>query len=244
MCPLPDVELKHYEEMIRTFQEKAYRVIGFAHKTLDQIPADFEASRTSVESGMIFDGFAAIADPLRKEVFEAVRNCRDAGIDIKMLTGDNIVTASAIARELQLLGDDHIAVEARDINDISDKELAAMLPKIRVIARSTPVIKMRVVKLLKELGAVVAVTGDQLFRFRFGKFRLFLKNCNVPVKKGLPPQSFTKSATVFAQLGRKNARLPGSPKCSLMAAYFLSKSMVPIPAVFINRVSFCCRFSW
>ena len=189
MCPLPDVELKHYEEMIRTFQEKAYRVIGFAHKTLDQIPADFEASRTSVESGMIFDGFAAIADPLRKEVFEAVRNCRDAGIDIKMLTGDNIVTASAIARELQLLGDDHIAVEARDINDISDKELAAMLPKIRVIARSTPVIKMRVVKLLKELGAVVAVTGDGI------NDAPAIKNADIGLAMGISGTEVSKEAS-------------------------------------------------
>ncbi len=189
MCPLPDADLKHYEEMIRVFQEKAYRVIGFAHKTLDKIPNDFEAARCAVESGMTFDGFAAIADPLRKEVFEAVRNCRDAGIDIKMLTGDNIVTASAIARELQLLGDDHIAVEARDINDISDKELAALLPKIRVIARSTPVIKMRVVKLLKELGSVVAVTGDGI------NDAPAIKNADIGLAMGISGTEVSKEAS-------------------------------------------------
>ena len=58
------------------------------------------------------------------------------------------------------------------------------------------------------------------------------------VRKGLPPRSFTKSATVLAQLGRRKARLPGSPKCSLMAVNLPSKSIWPIPAVFISRVSF------
>ena len=59
----------------------------------------------------------------------------------------------------------------------------------------------------------------------------------------MPPRSFTKSATVLAQLGRRNARLPGSPKCILMATYFSLKSISPMPAVFISRVSFCCKFS-
>lgn len=159
MCSLSDGELREAEARITEFQERARRVIAFAHR---EIPAseDYDKEREMIESGMTFDGFAAIADPLRADVFEAVERCRGAGIEVKVLTGDNITTAAAIAVELGLLGDGHYAVEARELESLSDGELAERLPEIRVIVRSTPSIKMRVVKTLKALGSVVAVTGD------------------------------------------------------------------------------------
>lgn len=97
----------------------------------------------------MFDGFVAIVDPLREDVPGAVERCRKAGIELKMLTGDNIVTATAIANELGILDERHIAVEARQIEEMSDEELSREIGRIRVIARSTPVIKMRVVNALK-----------------------------------------------------------------------------------------------
>ena len=109
---------------------------------------------------MVYDGFVAITDPLREDVFAAVKHCRSAGIDLKMLTGDNIVTATAIANDLGILDNGHIAVEAGRLEKATDEELAQMLPGIRVIARSTPAVKMRVVNALKKMGNVVAVTGD------------------------------------------------------------------------------------
>ena len=109
---------------------------------------------------MNFDGFTAIADPLRKEVYAAAEQCREAGIAIKMLTGDNIITARAIAGEIGLLDNGMTAVEARELEDLSDAEFSKRLDFISVIARSTPTVKMRVVQLLKEQGKVVAVTGD------------------------------------------------------------------------------------
>ena len=98
---------------------------------------------------MIFDGFVAITDPLRQDVYEAVNKCRSAGIDLKILTGDNIVTAEAIANELGILDADHISVEAHEIEELSDEELREKIPQIRVIARSTPSVKMRVVRALR-----------------------------------------------------------------------------------------------
>ena len=188
MCVLPDDRRAEIEAAIRGYQEKACRVIGFAHKTQPAV-ADFEAERADIESGMTFDGFAAITDPLREDVYDAVARCRKAGIECKMLTGDNIVTASAIARELDLLDDDHIAVEAREIEDLPDEELAALLPKIRVIARSTPGIKMRVVNTLKALGNVVAVTGDGI------NDAPALKNADVGVAMGITGTEVSKQAS-------------------------------------------------
>ncbi len=121
---------------------------------------NYACRRDEIEREMAFDGFAVISDPLRSDVPEAVERCRNAGIDLKILTGDNIVTASAIASELKLLDDSHIAAEAGDLEKMSDREFAAALSGIRVIARSTPLVKMRVVNTLKSQGNVVAVTGD------------------------------------------------------------------------------------
>ena len=189
MCPMTEEERRKYKEQIISFQGKAFRVIGFAHKNIDVCPEDFEKDRKQIESELIFDGFTAIADPLRKEVFDAVYSCRQAGIDIKMLTGDNIVTATAIANELNLLDAFHIALEAKDIDALDDRGLKELLPKIRVIARSTPVIKMRVVKALKEIGSVVAVTGDGI------NDAPAIKNADIGLAMGISGTEVSKEAS-------------------------------------------------
>lgn len=188
MCSVSPEEKEKFAAQIMAFQEKACRVIGFAHKDTDECP-DFETGRADLESGLTFDGFTAIADPLRKEVYDAVRRCRQAGIDIKMLTGDNIVTAKAIANDLGLLDGDHIALEAKDIDNLSDRELRELLPKIRVIARSTPVIKMRVVKTLKAMDCVVAVTGDGI------NDAPAIKNADIGLAMGISGTEVSKEAS-------------------------------------------------
>lgn len=188
MCSVSEEEKEKYAAQITAFQEKACRVIGFAHKEIKECP-DFETGRKELESGLTFDGFTAIADPLRKEVYDAVRRCRQAGIDIKMLTGDNIVTAKAIANDLGLLDKDHIALEAKDIDELNDQELRELLPKIRVIARSTPVIKMRVVKTLKAMDCVVAVTGDGI------NDAPAIKNADIGLAMGISGTEVSKEAS-------------------------------------------------
>jgi len=188
MCSISAEEKVKYTAQIVAFQEKAFRVIGFAHKAMSG-NVDFENGRADVESALTFDGFTAIADPLRKEVYDAVRQCRQAGIDIKMLTGDNIVTATAIANDLGLLDKDHVALEAKDINALSDDELKELLPKIRVIARSTPVIKMRVVKTLKAMDCVVAVTGDGI------NDAPAIKNADIGLAMGISGTEVSKEAS-------------------------------------------------
>jgi Ca2+-transporting ATPase len=158
LCSISDEERAAAEREIIKFQEQAARVIAFAHKTEDG-PFNFD-DRISVESGLTFDGFAAISDPLRVDVYNAVKECRRAGIELKMLTGDNIITATAIAGQLKILDGGGTAVEAAEIENLPDEEFLEQLKNIRVIARSTPIVKMRVVKALKAAGNVVAVTGD------------------------------------------------------------------------------------
>lgn len=190
MCGMTAQEKSDVEKDIMRAQERAMRVIAFAHKELHSMQDyEEESAHQTLESGMVFDGFTAISDPLRTDVYDAVRSCRAAGVSLKILTGDNIVTATAIAQELHILEGGHMAVEAKELADLSDGELSAMLPSISVIARSTPTIKMRVVKLLKAAGNVVAVTGDGI------NDAPALKSADVGIAMGISGTEVSKEAS-------------------------------------------------
>src|SRR5262249_42266096 len=129
---------------------------------------DLHAMRDALESGLVFDGFVAIRDPLREDVKDAVAQCRRAGIEVKMITGDNVETARAIAYEIGLIDrrdapmntTDSAGLTSDRFNELSDEELKQRLPGLRVLARARPLDKFRMVKALQELNEVVAVTGD------------------------------------------------------------------------------------
>lgn len=187
-CRLSCEERQQVEKEITAYQQKACRVIAFAHGTFAPL-SDYSEALPQIERDMVFDGFVAISDPLRSDVYEAAQRCHSAGIEIKMLTGDHLVTAVAIAEELGLLADGGRAVEAREIEEMSDRELAEALPSIRVIARSTPTVKMRVVKALKSLGNVVAVTGDGI------NDAPALQNADVGIAMGITGTDVSKQAS-------------------------------------------------
>ena len=179
-------ETAHIQKLMENFQDKAGRLLAFAHKEL----ACFNGEKQQeLEQDLHYDGFVAISDPLSPDVYDSIRDCRRAGIEVKMLTGDNIRTARAIAEELHMLKDGHLAVEASEIESMSDEELKKALPKISVIARSTPLIKMRVVKLLKEEKNVVAVTGDGI------NDAPAIKNADVGIAMGIAGTEVTKEAS-------------------------------------------------
>ena len=113
---------------------------------------------------------------------------------LQISTGDNIVTATAIANELGILDERHIAVEARQIEEMSDEELSREIGRIRVIARSTPVIKMRVVNALKAQGNVVAVTGDGI------NDAPAIKNADVGIAMGIAGTEVSKEASDIVML--------------------------------------------
>ena len=199
LCAVDAKTRGEIEREIAKFQAQSCRVLGFAHrhisdKDADTAALDYAADRANLESGMMFDGFVAIVDPLREDVPGAVERCRKAGIELKMLTGDNIVTATAIANELGILDERHIAVEARQIEEMSNEELSREIGRIRVIARSTPVIKMRVVNALKAQGNVVAVTGDGI------NDAPAIKNADVGIAMGIAGTEVSKEASDIVML--------------------------------------------
>ncbi|MBP3955241.1 calcium-translocating P-type ATPase, PMCA-type [Gemmata sp. G18] len=143
----------------------AMRTLAFAHT---ELPPDFPREegaihdrRAEIENDLIFDGWVGIRDPLRDDVKEAVRQCRAAGIEVKMITGDTIETARAIGREIGLLDEpDALALTHAEFAKLTDAELSAILPRLRVLARALPGDKFRIVELLQAQNHVVAMTGD------------------------------------------------------------------------------------
>jgi Ca2+-transporting ATPase len=160
------------EAQLRDSAAQAMRTLAFAYAVLPaETPTEedaLHAMRDVLEKGLVFVGFVAIRDPLREDVKDAVAQCRQAGIEVKMITGDNVETARAIAYEIGLVGARDAAINTADsailtseaFNKLSDDEVKARLPSLRVLARARPLDKFRMVKLLQEQGEVVAVTGD------------------------------------------------------------------------------------
>ncbi|MCL2631310.1 MAG: calcium-translocating P-type ATPase, PMCA-type, partial [Firmicutes bacterium] len=185
MCLLNCDQKTEIENEIIRFQKNASRVIAFAHKKTYEFDPE---NICEVESGLTFDGFVAISDPLRETVYDAVKECARAGIELKMLTGDNLITAIAIAKEINILKD-KIAVEASELENLSDEEFSEKIKSVCVIARSTPLIKMRVVKALKDMGNVVAVTGDGI------NDAPALKSADIGIAMGISGTDVSKEAS-------------------------------------------------
>ncbi len=161
---LTAAERAEVEAQIAAASADAMRTLAFAHKPLPpDFPTDQDAAsdrRGEFDDGLTFDGFVAIRDPLRPEVTEAVQRCRSAGIEVKMITGDNPETARAIAKEVGLLTPDALVLTSAELAARTDEQLKADLPRLRVVARAQPLDKYRLVKLLQEQEHVVAMTGD------------------------------------------------------------------------------------
>ncbi len=137
---------------------KALRVIAVAYKIIDTIPSKIESNQ--IEDGLTFVGLIGMIDPPRKGVKEAVAACRRAGIKTVMITGDHILTAKAIAKELGILKMRDGAITGKELDQISQKELEKNIMSYSVFARVSPEHKVRIVKAFQTEGAVVAMTGD------------------------------------------------------------------------------------
>lgn len=137
---------------------KALRVLAFAYKDIEKIPTEIESEK--VEKNLTFIGMTGMIDPPRPEVKEAVKECFRAGMTPIMITGDNIDTAIAIAKEIGILGEDDIAISGSELDSMTDKEFEEKVRNIKVYARVSPENKVRIVNTWRTLGKVVAMTGD------------------------------------------------------------------------------------
>lgn len=158
------------EREFREFAAQGLRMLAFSYKT--EIKDEFE-------SNQVFLGFVGIADPIRPEVSEAVEKAHAAGIRVIMITGDNELTAEAVGVEAGIIRSGEDVLSGKQIDEASDRELLAVLDKVRVFARTTPEHKYRLVQLLQKKGEVVTVTGDGV------NDALALKQADVGVAMGM-----------------------------------------------------------
>lgn len=142
----------------KEFADKALRVLGAGFREYDEKPNSFEAD--DLEKDLIFIGFTGMIDPCRPEVYEAIKECRKAGIRPIMITGDHIDTAVAIGKDLNIIKDTNEALEGSRIDSLNDEELIEVVNKCSVFARVQPEHKTRIVRALKAQDYIVAMTGD------------------------------------------------------------------------------------
>ncbi|MBA0661273.1 hypothetical protein Goklo_005585 [Gossypium klotzschianum] len=158
VLPLDEPTTNHLKNTIEQFASEALRTLCLAYM---DVGTNFSVDSSLPLQGYTCIGIVGIKDPVRPGVKESVAISKSAGITVRMVTGDNINTAKAIAREIGILTDDGIAIEGPVFREKSEEELYELIPKIQVMARSSPMDKHTLVKHLRtSLGEVVAVTGD------------------------------------------------------------------------------------
>ena len=151
-------DLEKARELTETMSADALRVLAVAYKEIDSVPASLTSEE--LENGLTFMGLVGMIDPPRPEAKAAVEVCRRAGIKPVMITGDHVVTASAIARELGILLDGDRAITGAQLDAMNDRELDEQVENISVYARVSPENKIRIVKAWQRKGQVVSMTGD------------------------------------------------------------------------------------
>lgn len=153
--PITDEIKENISRANEDFAKKALRVLGFAYKKVNE-----NSNLENEENNMIFVGLTGMIDPPREEAKDAIKLCKKAGIRVVMITGDHIVTASAIAREIGIIDSDSQAMEGIHIDDYTEEEFREKVKNINVFARVSPEHKVKIVESVKSNGEVAAMTGD------------------------------------------------------------------------------------
>ncbi|KAI8647717.1 PMCA-type calcium-translocating P-type ATPase [Parasitella parasitica] len=170
--PLTGEDRNRMGRIIQSYATRSLRTIGIGYRDFESWPpAHGHASKVGAEvevpyediiqdQGLTLIGIVGIEDPLRPGVKEAVKACQRAGVFIRMVTGDNVVTAKSIAKQCGIYTPGGIVMEGPVFRNMSPSEMDAILPRLQVLARSSPEDKQILVGRLRELGDIVAVTGD------------------------------------------------------------------------------------
>lgn len=151
-------DLEKAKILTEQMSENALRVLAVGYKEIDSVPE--ELTSKEIENDLIFMGLVGMIDPPRPEAKLAVETCRRAGIKPVMITGDHVVTATAIAKELGIFMDGDMAITGPELDAMTERELDEKVEKISVYARVSPENKIRIVKAWQRKGQVVSMTGD------------------------------------------------------------------------------------
>ncbi|CAI5531901.1 unnamed protein product, partial [Closterium sp. Naga37s-1] len=166
IVPLTEPKRMELERALRDMGKEALRTLGFAFRDFDKrtgvegMPKREDGSVGVPEDDLVYVGFVGIKDPCRVEVPDSVQHCQNAGIVVRMVTGDSVETATAIATECGILTAGGTVMDGAQFRAIHENDLPATVDRLQVLARASPTDKLQLVRALKEMGHVVAVTGD------------------------------------------------------------------------------------
>ena len=249
-----EIENDFWEDEMERQANQGRRLISAAFKKVDKSTSTIE--HKDVQSGMTFLGLIGMIDPPRPEAIEAIKACKEAGIIVKMITGDHAITAKAIGEKIGL-GDGHNAITGSEIEKMSDDELRISAIENNIFARTSPEHKLRLVKALQAENKICAMTGDGV------NDAPALKRADVGIAMGIKGTEVTKDASEmvladdnFASIasaveqGRTiydNLRkailfiLPtnGAESFVIMAAVFIGLTMpiTPVQILWVNMVT-------
>lgn len=151
---IKDIDKAALDKKIDELAAKAMRVLAFGY-------SESPLTENSINSDVVIIGLVGIRDDVRPEARDAIKEVKNAGIQVVMITGDRLETAVAIAKDAGLLQDkEDMAISSAQLNEMSDDEVKQIIPRIRVIARALPTDKSRMVRLCQEMNLVVGMTGD------------------------------------------------------------------------------------
>jgi magnesium-transporting ATPase (P-type) len=165
---------------------KGQRLLAAAFNVTDKNRKELE--KDDLESNKIFLGLIGIIDPPRDEVIEAIKECKEAGVEVKMITGDHAITAKAIGKEIGI-GDGEKAMTGKELEEMSNSDLRKVVKEYDVYARTSPEHKLRLVKALQENNKLVAMTGDGV------NDAPALKKANIGIAMGIKGTEVSKDAS-------------------------------------------------
>lgn len=250
--PITEEDIKLIKEQNESFAKEGLRVLGFAYKTMKPKELSLED-----ENDLTFVGMVAQMDPPRLESKNAVSRCKMAGIKPIMITGDHIITATSIAKEIGIFEDGDICLEGKELETMSDSALDEILPKVSVYARVAPEHKIRIVEAWQKRNEIVAMTGDGV------NDAPALKQSDIGVAMGITGTEVSKDAAsmiltddnfstivkavitgrnVYANIKNSITYLLSGNFSAILAVVFTSLALLPTPfmavhLLFINLIT-------
>ena len=250
--PITEEDIKLIKEQNESFAKEGLRVLGFAYKTMKPKELSLED-----ENNLTFVGMVAQMDPPRLESKDAVFKCKMAGIKPIMITGDHIITATSIAKEIGIFEDGDICLEGKELETMSDSALDKILPKVSVYARVAPEHKIRIVEAWQKRNEIVAMTGDGV------NDAPALKQSDIGVAMGITGTEVSKDAAsmiltddnfstivkavitgrnVYANIKNSITYLLSGNFSAILAVVFTSLALLPTPfmavhLLFINLIT-------
>ena len=250
--PITAEDIKLIKEQNESFAKEGLRVLGFAYKTMKPKELSLED-----ENNLTFVGMVAQMDPPRLESKDAVSRCKMAGIKPIMITGDHIITATSIAKEIGIFEDGDICLEGKELETMSDSALDEILPKVSVYARVAPEHKIRIVEAWQKRNEIVAMTGDGV------NDAPALKQSDIGVAMGITGTEVSKDAAsmiltddnfstivkavitgrnVYANIKNSITYLLSGNFSAILAVVFTSLALLPTPfmavhLLFINLIT-------